>query len=175
MDASGKLDTKRSKIFAPGWGEFGLVVNDTTWKGGIVLPSERAAVIEAATNALLAARDPQTGTQIIRAVFDSGEIRHLGIGGVNGQDVYLDFAKGYAPSSSMSKTVSSVITDLGGSGVHGFLPLRDKMQAICYVGGKGVQAQGELRGVRQVDIHPTVCELLGIAPSKFAIGRSLLH
>ena len=175
VDASGKLDTKRSKIFAPSWGEFGLVVNDTTWKGGIVLPGERAAVIEAATNALLAARDPQTGTQIIRAVFDSAEIRHLGLGGVNGQDVYLDFAKGYAPSSSMSKTVASVITDLGGSGVHGFLPLRDKMQAICYVGGKGVQARGELRGVRQIDIHPTVCELLGIAPSKVAIGRSLLH
>lgn len=175
VDASGKLDTKRSKIFAPGWGEFGLVVNDTVWKGGIVLPGERASVIEAATNALLAARDPQTGTQIIRAVFDSAEIRHLGLGGVNGQDVYLDFAKGYAPSSSMSKTVASVITDLGGSGVHGFLPLRDKMQAICYVGGKGVQARGELRGVRQIDIHPTVCELLGITPSRFAVGRSLLH
>lgn len=175
MDASGKLDTKRSKIFAPSWGEFGLVVNDTTWKGGMVLPGERAAVIEAATNALLGARDPQTGTQIIRAVFDSAEIRHLGLGGVNGQDVYLDFAKGYAPSSSMSKTVASVITDLGGSGVHGFLPLRDKMQAICYVGGKGVQARGELRGVRQIDIHPTVCELLGITPSRFAVGRSLLH
>ncbi|MFM7188676.1 MAG: alkaline phosphatase family protein [Armatimonadota bacterium] len=175
VDAFGKLDTKRSKIFAPGWGEFGLVVNDTTWKGGIVLPGERAAVIEAATNALLAARDPQTGTQIIRGVFDSAQIRHLGLGGVNGQDVYLDFAKGYAPSSSMSKTVAATITDLGGNGVHGFLPLRDKMQAICYVGGKGVKARGELRGVRQIDIHPTVCELLGIAPSKFAIGRSLLH
>ncbi len=175
VDASGKLDTKRSKIFAPSWGEFGLVVNDTTWKGGMVRPGERAAVIEAATNALLTARDPQSGTQIIRAVFDSAEIRHLGLGGVNGQDVYLDFAKGYAPSSSMSKTVASVITDLGGSGVHGFLPLRDKMQAICYVGGKGVQARGELRGVRQIDIHPTVCELLGITPSRLAVGRSLLH
>jgi hypothetical protein len=49
------------------------------------------------------------------------------------------------------------------------------MQAICYVGGKGVQARGELRGVRQIDIHPTVCELIGITPAKFAIGRSLLH
>jgi predicted AlkP superfamily pyrophosphatase or phosphodiesterase len=175
VDASGKLDTKRSKIFAPSWGEFGLVVNDTMWKGGIVLPGERAAVIEAATNALLAARDPQTGAQIIRAVFDSAEIRHLGIGGVNGQDVFLDFAKGYAPSSAMSKTVASVTNGLGGNGVHGFLPLRDKMQAICYVGGKGVQKHRELRGVRQIDIHPTVCELLGITASPMAIGRSLLH
>lgn len=175
VDASGKLDTQRSKIFAPSWGEFGLVVNDTTWKGGIVLPGERAAVIEAATNALLAARDPQTGTQIIRAVFDSAEIRHLGIGGVNGQDVFLDFAKGYAPSSAMSRTVASVTNGLGGNGVHGFLPLRDKMQAICYVGGKGVQARGELRGVRQIDIHPTVCELIGITTAPKSSGRSLLH
>jgi hypothetical protein len=75
----------------------------------------------------------------------------------------------------MSKLVASQITGLGGNGVHGFLPLRDKMQAICYVGGKGVQARGELRGVRQIDIHPTVCELLGISPSPLAIGRSLLH
>jgi hypothetical protein len=75
----------------------------------------------------------------------------------------------------MSKVVASVITDLGGAGVHGFLPLRDKMQAICYVGGKGVQKHSELRGVRQIDIHPTVCELLGITASPMAIGRSLLH
>ena len=132
-------------------------------------------MIEAATNALLAARDPQTGTQIIRAVFDAAQIRHLGLGGVKGQDVYLDFVKGYAPSSSMSKAVASAITDLGGSGVHGFLPLRDKMQAICYIGGKGIEQRRELRGVRQIDIHPTVCELLGISPSPLAIGRSLLH
>jgi hypothetical protein len=99
----------------------------------------------------------------------------LGIGGVNGQDVFLDFAKGYAPSSSMSKVVASVTNGLGGNGVHGFLPLRDKMQAICYVGGKGVQKHSDLRGVRQIDIHPTVCELLGINPSPLAIGRSLLH
>lgn len=175
FDTAGKMILEQSKVFAPSWGEFGVVVNDTTWKGGIVTPSQRAMVIEAATNALLAARDPETGTQIVRGVFDSTRIKHLGLGGQAGQDLYLDFAVGYAPSSAMSLTVASSLKSLLGAGVHGFFPLREKMQAICYLGGHGVPQRGTLRSVRQIDVHPTVCELLGIKPSPDSIGRSLLH
>ncbi|MCW5942635.1 MAG: alkaline phosphatase family protein [Fimbriimonadaceae bacterium] len=168
-----RVDGSRSKCFAPPWGEFSPIVHTTDWKGGIVPPSEKATVMDQAAKALLSARDPETGDPIVTAVFRADDFAQLGIGGDTAGDLYLDLAPGYYPVSEASGPIVSVYDRERGGGAHGFFPFRRKMQAIFVAAGPGVGARTALGGVRQVDVNPTVCALLGIRAAPQVVGRSL--
>lgn len=169
-----RIDGARSRCFAPPWGEFSPIVHTTDWKGGIVTPEQRSDVLDQATKALLSARDPETGRAIVTSVFRAEDLAQLGIGGGTAGDLYLDFAPGYYPVSDATGPLVSAYDPDRGGGVHGFFPYRKKMQAIFLAAGPGVAPNGSLGGVRQVDVYPTVCSLLGIRPSSQVVGRSLL-
>ena len=148
-------------------------MNGTDWKEGIVPPGEREAVIQAATEALLGATDPRTGRRIVRRVFRPEETLGIGIGGPAGGDLYLDLAPGYAPSRQPLPQVMEEIASPIGSGTHGFFPLRPKMQAIFYLGGAGVAPGRQVGGLRQIDVAPTLAQLLGIPAPKDSRGHVL--
>lgn len=161
----------KSLALSPPWMDIGVVVNDTSWKDGVVDADRRREILERAKAALLAAKDPATGTQIIRRVYDASEV--VGGGGDAGCDLYLDFAPGYEPASGLSDRVVMDADPVLGAGTHGFLPERRSMNAIFYVLGPGI-AQGRNLGVIQgVDIIPSLCPLAGIPTPRDAVGRNL--
>lgn len=169
-DASGRIDLSRTKVCAPPYAEFFLVVNGTDRKAGIVEPGERAAVLSLAFQALRTAKEPITGKALVQAVYRSEDHGELGFGGELGGDVLLDFADDYYPSASRSDNITGVVASPIGNGVHGGFSKRPKLQAICYMAG-GPIAKGK-RGptIRQIDVAPTLCALLGIRPPAQSAG-----
>jgi predicted AlkP superfamily pyrophosphatase or phosphodiesterase len=172
-DGNGRIDLPKTKALFPPYGDFFMVVNGTDRLGGIVSPSEKSAVLDAAESALRAARVPGSNSPAITHTWRSWQRVPIGIGGITGGDLYLDFAAGIYPSSGRSATVfSDYDHPVIGGGTHGFFPLRPKMRAIFYAGkaGSRVRAIGD---VKQIDVTPTVCRLLGIRPPESNIGTAI--
>ncbi len=169
----GSLDLARTQICAPPWGDYFLVVNGTDWKGGIVLPEDRERILRAATEALLAATDPETGQHIVTRVFRPAECVGLGMGGEAGGDLYFDLAPGYTTTGAFLPSGVRWLESPIGGGEHGYFPYGVKMQAICFFGGAGVRPETRLAGIRQIDIAPTLAYLLGIPTPKDARGHVL--
>jgi len=57
-------------------------------------------------------------------------------------------------------------------GAHGYDPLLSSMSAIFYAAGPDV-GQGTLPRVRNIDIAPTIAQLLGVPPALTVQGRSI--
>lgn len=168
-----EIDLSRTRACVPPYSDFFVTVNSTDRKGGVVPPGEREAVLQAATDALLAAVDPDTGQRIVTSVFRAEGVAGLGTGGEVGGDLYLELAPGYYPEGRLSSVLVEPTQSPIGGGAHGYLPLRRSMQAICIVGGAGVMPGAKLGGVRQIDVAPTAARLLGIAPPRDAQGHVL--
>lgn len=167
------VEPAQTKIAAPPSGGFFLVVNGLEWKQGLVPDSQREAVIEEARNQLASARDPASGELIVRHIYRPTDLPDLGLGGPNGGDLYLDVAPGYYPLNQISDKIAARSNSPVGDGNHGFVPTRRSMQAIFYMGGRGMNGGAQLGPVRQIDIAPTIAKILGIdAPSGYR-GRAL--
>ncbi|MEJ5366903.1 MAG: alkaline phosphatase family protein [Bryobacteraceae bacterium] len=154
-----KLDSKAAYLY------HSILVNTTDWKHGLVPPGERAAVVEQARRTLAAVPG------IVSFFTPELDGERFGIGGPAGGDLYFDFAPGYGASSRPSE---KAVSDVRPRGMHGFLPTRRDMQAICIAAGPRIP-QGVLwPGFRIIDIAPMIAELLGFpAPPTFR-GRSPL-
>ncbi len=171
-NADGTIDLARTRaLFLYSHGG-GVHVNTVRHKGGIVSEAERASVKALARAALLAARDPDTGTPLVRAVVDTeteGEAR--GIGGEVAPDLYPDPTPGYYGSGRFgSKVIVGPPVPLGMGG-HGAPPTRRRLHGIFYAVGPGVRAGARPGVVRQVDAAPTVARLLGIGPPSQSAGK----
>lgn len=79
---------------------------------------------------------------------------------------------GYAFSGSNSgDPIKSV--DNGAEGAHGYLNTDPDMNAVFVAWGRGIHAGVKLDTVRNIDVAPTVAELLGLTMSNIT-GKSLL-
>lgn len=170
---SGRLDLTQTKVCAPPYGEFFLVVNGLDRKGGIVPPEERDAVLDAAIRALQSAKDPATGQPLVRGVFRRDASAELGFGGEAGGDALLDFASDYYPSASRSDAITARVSSPIGAGVHGGLSTRRKLQAICYMTGGPIRAGQRGPIIPQIAVAPTICKLLGIRPPSNSVGTAV--
>lgn len=166
--AEGKIDLTRSKAFSPPWGDFCVIANTTDWKGGIVPPAEADAVLQQAKAALLTAKD----TAVTR-VFDRKEAEEVGGGGPAGGDLYLEFKPGYYPSGKPSDKLETWDPSPLGNGAHGFYPMRSTMRAIFVVGGDGVPV-GRVGSIRQIDVVPTLCSIMGWPTPPLVQGKVVL-
>lgn len=160
----GSIDLTKTRVCAPPWGDNQLVVNTVDRKGGIVGIGDKVGVLAAAEKALLDAREAN-GRPIVTRVFRPDEAPTMGIGGPAGGDLYFDLAPSYYPSTRAAADIVTTADLPRGAGVHGFWPLRRKMQAIFYLWGPGVKHGARLPAIRAIDVAPTLCRLLGIAPS----------
>jgi predicted AlkP superfamily phosphohydrolase/phosphomutase len=169
--ANNRVDTTKSKAVSPSWNYFFVNVNTTDWKGGIVPPEQKDEVVSAAIKALTEYKDPTTGQPVITKAMRAAEVE--GGGGPAGGDIYLDFAPGYHPTSRVLPQGVAPDEDSIGSGNHGFLPERRKMQAIFYAIGPGLAPGRNLGVIKQVDIAPSLSILAGIPTPSDSIGRNL--
>lgn len=172
----GRTDLARSRAVVLSGHSGAVFVNSTRYRGGIVPESERQAVKRLVTSAMLSARDPESGTPLVRNVVDvdlDGEA--LGVGGEVAPDLFVDPAPGYFGSARTGQRAFVGPANRRGWGVHGPFPTRRRLHAFFLAVGPGVPAGARLGIVRQVDAAPTVARLLGIAPPADAVGRALFE
>ncbi|CAN5419088.1 alkaline phosphatase family protein [soil metagenome] len=171
--AKGAFKLDHTQIAATSWNPMALWVNGTDWREGIVQPADRESVIAKAANALLSAIDPATGDHFVKGVFRPEDSVTYGTGGPLGADLYLDLAPGYYADTAATSGSMTMLGTPPGYGDHGFPPLRRKMQAIFFLKGPAFREGVLIPPVRQIDLVPTICAAMGIAPPATATGHVL--
>jgi predicted AlkP superfamily phosphohydrolase/phosphomutase len=170
--ADGSLDLFRTKaIYFPGNSGY-FLINRSSRQQGIVRPGEEEEVVARIEAMLKGLKDPETGREVVTDIVDARAAaadRGLG-GGPQGGDIYFNLAHGYTPSASLK---GELIAKRPPRGEHLLDPQRREMHAAFAITGTGVAAGVDLGLIRQIDIAPTVCALLGIDPPAQAEGRVL--
>ena len=152
---------------------YGIIINTTDWKDGIVPPEERATIREQVIAVLRNVKDPDTGERIFTEFFRSEEYDDsLGIGGEANLDLYYDMAPGYVHSAELGS--DGIVEELHVPiGAHSFAPTRPEMLSLFTARGPAWGEPKHLSTIRIVDIYLLVCELLGIQPHTEHVGRPL--
>lgn len=159
VDENGKIDLSKTKALAPPWYlAEGIVINDTSWKGGIVRPEDKRAVQAAAEEAIRNATDPDTGVRPVTKIYESPS-RLLSLGGPRTVDFAFDLQRDYCPEDDLSPVVAGAAKL--GSGMHGFVPWRPMMHSIFYASGPGLKTGRVLPGMPATEVIPTLCKALG--------------
>lgn len=183
-DDDGEIDLSRSRAFAAEL-EFAVRINDRRWQGGTVAPEERQQILRRATDALLAARDPETGRPLVHRVFGADQLGHplpgdeaadpaqpdLAQPDLARPDLFFDPAPGYYPRLGFEDPLARKTRAPWGNGSHGYWPANRSMHAILYLLGPGIRSGVEIPAIRQIDIAPTLAHLLGIDPPADTCGR----
>ncbi len=94
----GKIDLSSTFVMAPPWADNMLVVNSRQWKGGVVEPAERSAILAKARAALLSVRSPE-GHPVVKAIYNSGTAPRVSPGMADWTDLIIDLHTGYTTSS----------------------------------------------------------------------------
>jgi predicted AlkP superfamily phosphohydrolase/phosphomutase len=170
LDAEGRVDVARSSAVYFGGNCAYVLINRRAREGGMVPPGEEEAVRRRVKAALKAIRDPATGKAVVLDVWDARATDEPATGGPTGGDLYLSIAPGYELSA---QTKGDLVEKRSPEGVHGVNPERPEMHAIFMIKGPGVASGVSLGAIRQIDIAPTLCALLGLDPPAQAKGRVL--
>ncbi len=169
VDADGGVDLARTKAFYRGSGM--LVLNRSSREAGIVAPHQEDEILRVATDALRGFRDTDRGGDVVLDVIDPREgVHEPALGGPNGGDLYLALARGYDDSTAID---GPAITPVEPHGMHLFGPQWPEMRAVFIIAGPGVNEGADLGEMRQIDVAPTLCAILGIDPPRQAIGTVL--
>jgi predicted AlkP superfamily phosphohydrolase/phosphomutase len=170
LDETGQVDVARSlAVYFRGNSGY-VLVNRAGREGGVVPAGEEEAVRRRVKAALKAIRDPATGKAVVLDVWDARTTDEPATGGSTGGDLYLSLAPGYELTAQLK---GALVESEKPKGAHGQNPDRPGMHASFIVGGPGVSAGVALGVIRQIDIAPTLCALLGIDPPAQARGRVL--
>ena len=161
VDGEGRLDLARTRAYySPGQS---VLINRVGRKGGIVAPSAEEAVRRAVAQALRA-----VPSGIVLDVLDPRTPGRVpSFGGPHGGDLYLSIAPGYNVSARLD---GQAVQTVSPRGEHFLDPDRPSMQAAFALAGAGVAAGADLGRIRQIDVAPTLCLLLGIEPPAQATG-----
>jgi Type I phosphodiesterase / nucleotide pyrophosphatase len=174
LDGAGEIDLARTQALSPDG--YGIVVNRTSRKGGIVPAGEEADVVARARRALDAARD-DAGAPLVARIYGQAELDSLFGSGPSANSLYVSWAAGARGDVDVpfDDVGNAVFTQLLESprGDHGAtLPYTEGMAGFCAFGHP--VAATALPVIRQIDVAPTVSAWLGIAPPRHARGRSIL-
>lgn len=169
LDAEGRVDLARTRAsYTPG--QY-VLINRVSRPGGIVPPAEEEGVRRAVAQAL---RGVTGGTSaasrppIVLDVLDPRTPGHVpSFGGPAGGDLYLSVAPGYGVSPRLD---GEAVERIRPRGDHFLDPERKAMHVGFALAGAGVAAGADLGTIRQVDVAPTLCLLLGIEPPAQATG-----
>jgi predicted AlkP superfamily phosphohydrolase/phosphomutase len=172
VDAGGAIDLARTRaVYFTGNSGY-VLINRIGREGGIVEPQDEDAVRRDVAAAIQAVRDPRTGRSPVTGVVDPRQAqgRDPGIGGPEGGDLYLSLLPGYDLAADLD---GEAVEPVAPKGVHFLNPERPDILASFVVAGPGVAAGARLGTIRQIDIAPTLCALIGISPPAQATGKVL--
>ncbi|MBA3988235.1 MAG: hypothetical protein C0463_03775 [Idiomarina sp.] len=169
LDENGMVDLSRSKAVAP-TGHW-VTINTTDWRGGIVAPEDKDAVIDEVMAALSAATDDQ-GEAVVTRVYRADQHPELGIGGAAGGDVY--WAEAYGYRSSRTTRGDEVVAETSPLGWHSLASTDPYMQTVTCAYGGGFDTR-RAPASKLIDVAPTVADYLGIPHPSHTQGRSLIR
>lgn len=171
LDPNGKVDLSRTQVVYPTWNPGYFLVNRAFRKGGIVGTDREEEVRGRLVATLKTVADPETGAPLVTAVMDPRTIGpEHGLGGPHGGDLYFGLARGYEPSGELG---GPLVVAEPPRGTHLLDAERREVHAAFTIAGPGVAAGQDLGTIRQVDVAPTLCALLGIDPPAQAVGHVL--
>jgi predicted AlkP superfamily phosphohydrolase/phosphomutase len=170
LDGQGRVDLSKTKVLYPTVNSGYLLINSKDRKSGIVAPEERAEVVRATRELLLAIRDGER--QVVKALFDAAsEGPAMGIGGEVGGDIYIELAPGFDFDARIGG--GTLISNAEPYGMHGARPEQASMRTLMVLNGPGIRAGAKLQNVRIIDFAPTLAWLLNLPKPKDATGRVL--
>ncbi|MGI1658283.1 MAG: alkaline phosphatase family protein [Desulfitobacterium sp.] len=115
---------------------------------GIVEPEEYDDLVQQIISDLYAYRDPASGERVIAFAMTKEEMGIVGLGGDHCGDIFFQLTKDFGMQHG---NAPGGVTNLGYS-----------LGCLCIMGGGGLKAGETLaRPVRNVDIVPTICHLVG--------------
>lgn len=139
--------------------------------GGFVAAADYGGVVEGVREALLGARDPATGEQVITAVYRADEQRENGLGGPHGADLYLELAPGYYWSSDAETGPVVEASEPFNTGIHGVPTVEnDTMRGYAVLGGDGFADGVVTQSARSTVLTPTAMRAVGLEPPADATG-----
>ena len=154
VDKAGALDLARTQaVYSPSNSGY-VSLNRVSRPKGIVADADAARVVTDVGKALAQARDDGGRPLVVKTW-------------VAGDDVYLDMAPGVQTSGALS---GALFENAAPFGDHLYGPERPEMHGAFSMAGPGVPAGDDLGPLRQVDVAPTLCHLLGLDPPKNAVG-----
>lgn len=140
-------------------------------RGGTVTQAGYEDVVEQVRDALLGARDPDTGEPVITEVYRAEEQAENGLGGPHGADLYLELAPGYYWSSDAEAGPVVEASEPFTTGVHGLPPLNnDAMLGYAVLGGDGFKGGVVAERARSTVLTPTAMRAVGLEPPTGATG-----
>jgi predicted AlkP superfamily phosphohydrolase/phosphomutase len=166
VDDKGRLDLARTRAYySPG--QY-VVFNRLSRAGGIVPPAEEDEVRREVIRALRAAAGATPRSPIVLEVRDPGTPGHVpSFGGPAGGDLYLSVAPGYNVSARLD---GEAVEAIAPRGEHVVDPETPAMHVGFALAGPGVAEGADLGPIRQIDVAPTLCRLLGLEPPAQATG-----
>ncbi|MBI3921785.1 MAG: alkaline phosphatase family protein [Armatimonadetes bacterium] len=174
VEGAGRVDLSKTKILYPPGGSSFLRLNWAKYREGIVKPEDRAQIVRKTVEVLLAAKDPQTGDQIVTGVLDSELVGpSLGFGDERTGDLMITLAEGYDFDDDVNKEEVVERQSPLHSGAHRFYPDHPSCRTIFFITGPGIPRGRVIPPVRHTDIAPTLCELGGVAAPAQAIGKPI--
>jgi predicted AlkP superfamily phosphohydrolase/phosphomutase len=167
-DAKGRVDLTRTRAMSPygGW----VAINRRAWKGGIVAPSDEAALLDRVEAALRAVRGPD-GEPVVTRTWRPAPDDSLGLGGPVGGDVYYEVAPGYHWNTALTGVAAGPSEPRG---EHGFPSVDADMKTVLCAVGPGFPAH-RIGEARTIDLAPTLLEYFGVRPAPTVRGQSLLR
>ena len=147
--------------------------NQNGQRGDTVTQAEYEGVVQQVREALLGARDPETGERVITEVYRADEQRENGLGGPHGADLYLELAPGYYWSSDAEAGPVVEASEPFTTGIHGLPPFNnDAMQGYAVLGGDGFVDGVVAESARSTVLTPTAMRAVGLEPPADATGQA---
>jgi hypothetical protein len=171
LDAGGRIDLARTRaVYFRGNSGY-ILLNTVGRPGGIVRPEEEDVIRRQVSAVLRGVRDPASDGPPVLDVLDGREAAsEPGRGGPGGGDLYLSLAPGVSLSAEAK---GALVEAVAPRGEHVLDPDRPELLGAFALAGDGVAAGVRLGRIRQIDVAPTLCALLGIGPPAHATGSVL--
>jgi len=152
---------------------------------GVISPGQYGAVRSRVVSAFRSLEDPETGQPVIAQVLVKEETERIALG-PDGVVAFLHpwrtgdvVAVARPPYQFDAATPGKKVADAPFFGQHGFLPnlvdLRRNinLRSVFLASGPGIPAGKKIKGIRMIDVAPTIAEVLGIPRPAQAQGRVL--
>ena len=123
---------------------------------GIVEPEDYDALVQQIISDLYAYRDPVHGERVVSFAMTREEMDCVGLGGVHCGDIFFQMRPDFQFEHA---NCPNQVTN------HGY-----SVGCVCLMAGDGIKAETITRPIRNVDIVPTICHLVGNRPPKDVEG-----
>jgi predicted AlkP superfamily phosphohydrolase/phosphomutase len=165
--ASMNFDFAKTKAYAVGVNSLYINLQGRESQG-IVPPAEKQALMDDLAAKLTALRDPKTGAQVVKALYQADRV-YSGPHVADGPDMVIGYASGYQGAGTLGEFPENLIEDNTGAWCGDHCVATDLVPGVLFSNRKLM-----VDGPSLLDIAPTVLGEFGLSPDERMKGRDLL-